>query len=235
MWDELPRIYWVHWWSDRQSNKYWNRLCFVLHSSRGRKKWNPHLPCLSEKGVPCLVWHGCPSAFRRVGNSSSLTGILQSGVQETLAVVRTITVTQSAVSAVRFYTAPGAQLVLTPCLAQDVPKDTSKSIICNTTVIIYFSSLEYVFMGFGVERLFLLLSCFCSWTKADLQCRNNGLLRASSALAAVIGKAHTEAFGINKQQFHFLSLYPEISWISFNPSRPRIPPANWSVAEATQG
>ena len=25
-----------------------------------RKKWNPHLPRLSEKGLPCLVWHDLP-------------------------------------------------------------------------------------------------------------------------------------------------------------------------------
>lgn len=71
-----------------------------------------------------------------------------------LAVVRTISVTQRAVSAVCFCTALGVQLVLTPCLAQGVPKNTSKSIICNTTVILYFSSLEYVFMRLGVEGYF---------------------------------------------------------------------------------
>ena len=59
-----------------------------------------------------------------------------------------------AVSAVRFYATPGAGLVLTPRLVQDVPKGTVESIICNATVIIYFSSLEYVFVGFGVEGFF---------------------------------------------------------------------------------
>lgn len=163
--EELPRISWIHWWADRESHKYWNRLCFVLHSSRG-KKWNPHLPCLSEKGFPCLVWHDCPSTFRRAGNSSSLTGILQSGVQEVLAVVRPFSVPQSAVSAVCFYAAPGAGLALTPRLAQDVPKDTVKSIVCNTTVIIYFSSLEYVFVGFGVEGFFSSVELFFSVNKS---------------------------------------------------------------------
>lgn len=107
-----------------------------------------------------------PLPCRRAGNGSSLTGILQSGAREALAVVRPISVPQSAVSAVGFYAPPGAGLVLTPRLAQDVPKDTVESIICNTAVIIYFSSLEYVFVGFGVEGFLSSAELFSSANKS---------------------------------------------------------------------
>lgn len=53
-----------------------------------------------------------------------------------------------------FVLLPGARLVLTPRLALDSPKDTAESIICNTTVIIHFSALDYVFVRFGVEESF---------------------------------------------------------------------------------
>lgn len=184
-----------------QSHKYWNRLCFVVYSRKEKIKL-PHLPCLRENRFPCLVWHSCPSTFRRAGNSSSLTGILQSEVQEVLAVVRLISVSQSALSAVCFYATHAAGLVLTPHLVQDVPKDTVKSIICNTTVIIYFSSLEYVFVRFWVKDLFLPLSCFSLWTKAHLQCRNNGLLRVQFCPHCSHWQS-SEAFRVKNKQFLF--------------------------------
>lgn len=132
-----------------------------------RKKWNPPTSLVWVRKAS-RVWSGmaAPPPCRRAGNSSSLPGILQSGVQEVLAAVRPIIVPQSAVSAVRFYAATGAGLVLTPRLARDVPKDTVKSIICNTTVIICFSSLAYVFVGLGVEGFLSSVELFFSANKS---------------------------------------------------------------------
>lgn len=76
-------------------------LCLTQEQMR---KLNPHLPCLSEKGFLCLVWNGDPSAFWRAAYSTTLIGILQSVEQAVLAVVRPISMPQSAVPAVHFYT-----------------------------------------------------------------------------------------------------------------------------------
>ncbi|XP_010157402.1 PREDICTED: zinc finger protein 474-like, partial [Eurypyga helias] len=85
-----------------------------------------------------------------------------SGAQEALAVVRPIRVPPSAVSAGHFDAPPGAGLVLTPRLAQDVPQDTVKSIICNTTngrYICYICSHEYGTKSISIYEL----KCLKKW------------------------------------------------------------------------
>lgn len=128
-------------------------------------------------------------------------------------------------------------MVLTPCPDQDVPKDTVVSIICNTTVIIYFSSLEYVFVGYGIEGFFFsfLFLCWALFLCEQKQiCRNSDLLRVHFCPCCSHWQSSYWGLQDKQETIPILPPYSKISWISFTTVRPRIPPANLSVAEIIQ-
>lgn len=210
MWEELPRISWIHWWADRESHKYWNRLCFVLHSSRGKNEIPTSLVWMRKASC---VWSGMAVPLPLGGQGiARLLLVFHSQECRKLWHLWDPSVCLKVLSLQYVFTL----LLEQGCywhhaLAQDVPKDTVESIICNTTVIIYFSSLEYVFVGLGVEGFFLLLSCFSLWTKADLQWKNNDLLRVQFCLRC----SHWQSshWGLQEKQatIPILPCYPEIS------------------------
>lgn len=133
-------------------------------------------PLLSEKGFLYLVWHGCLWGGQRIAHL--LLVFCSQKCRKCWQLWDPCVCQKSSSLQHVFVLLPGARLILTPHLAKDAPKDTAESIICNTTVIIHFWALDYVFMRFGVEDFFSsVVELFSLRTKADLQCGNNDFLR----------------------------------------------------------